>query len=911
MSGPISSVGPYKVERELGRGGMGVVYLGMDSRLDRLVAIKALPETLAGDEERMARLEREAKILAALNHTNIAGIYGYEEKDGAFYLVLEFVEGPTLAERLAEGPMGVREALELAAQIASGIAAAHEAGVVHRDLKPGNIKIASENRIKILDFGLAKMAAADGHSGPSLSQSPTKAYAETRDGVVLGTAGYMSPEQARGKVVDRRTDLWALGCILFEMLTGRQAFRGETISDTLAAVLRGEPDWALLPTETPAAVRRLLRRCLEKDARKRIRDASDARIDIEEALNEAPGTPISGATAAVMSRGLRPAPAFLCGVALLALGALAGSWIKSRSGGADGASVPVDRVLMELPEEAIGRAQFSPDGRTVAYVANVKKGSGKSGTQIFLRPLDSFQSHPLPGTEGARGLGYSHDGKWIYYGMSGDGKTRLFRTASDGSSPPVQVDEWTEITGASTILPSGDLLFWLPREKAFFFLPVGNPPGRKKIPLDLGDLRWRSLDFISSLPGEDAVLANIIYYGERGFVMGAAVVDLSTGKGTLVLEDGGSVRYHRSGHLLFTRGEVLLAVPFDLKTRTVKGTPVALERGLRTENTWAPAIYTIGPSGSILYAPGGEVGGNREVVTLAEGEAARPRVEEKGSYIGALDLSPDGRSLAVVVTNEDGLDEIWLSTEDRPALRRFVAVRNTDLDFPMWTPDGKALVYQRTAKDAQDGIYLHPLDGAPTLLLPSGGAENPYTAWCWTPGGDLVVVRHNAGFVDPMVLPKGAPAAETSLRPLFPGEAQVASPAFSPDGKWVAYLSGESDRSDILLAGFREGSAPLSPRIVSDGKCRYPFWSRDGKTLYFAMGWKVMQVAIGPEGRPSGAPRLVTDLSFQGVAYPEMGLRVSPEGRLLYVRRGAEEDTKPLAALVLHWDQELKRLSRN
>jgi len=910
MDAKLSSIGPYRVESELGRGGMGVVYLGTDTRLDRKVAIKALPEALAGDAERMARLEREAKILAALNHPNIAGIYGYEEKEGAFYLVLEYVEGPTLAERLAEGPLSVTESLELAAQIAAGIAAAHEAGVIHRDLKPGNIKITAEGRVKVLDFGLAKMAGGDPESGPHLSQSPTRAYAETKDGIVLGTAGYMSPEQARGKSVDRRTDLWAMGCVLYEMLTGRQAFRGETISDTLAAVLRGDPDWGILPSQTPASVRRLLRRCLEKDARKRLRDASDARIELEEALAEPPGTPVSGATAAAMAKGRRPLRAAAYAVLLLLAGSAAGGWLWSWfapgvAPAAPGASVT--RLSLSLPQGlATDRAFLSPDGRTVTLLGSSKRPEGGAKKGLFLRPLDQFSVQLLPGSEAARGMAFSEDGKWIYFTAAAEDRSRLFRMPTDGSAPPVQVDEWTEHFTSGMRLPGGDLLMVDREKQTLVRLPIGKPAERKTLPLDLDGLRGR-IESLSPLPDERAVLANVIYYGPRGFVNGVGLVDLATGKVRLAVEEGGNPRYHRTGHLLFTRSETLLAVPFDLKTLEAKGTPMAVETGLRTENTWAPAWFELSENGTLLYSPGGRVGGNRGLALVGPDGKAAPWSSDTGSYIGALALSPDQKTLAVVVTNDEGIDEIWLSGTGQPGLRRFAAVPNTDLDYPVWTPDGSALLYQRTAKDAQDGIYRQALaGGAPVRLLPSNGTLTPFTAWGWTPQGDLVVMRRSANPPETRVVPGGRTGTEADLKPLFPGVPEAFEPAFSPDGRNVAYAVAQGGRSEVYLAGWKPGADPVAPVPVTGGGGYLPQWSADGRTLYFLKGFKVMSVAVPANGGAAGAPLLAADLGPYAVNYLEMGLEVTKDGRFLFVRRGAEEEGTTGFNLVLGWDRELK-----
>src|SRR5262245_60034949 len=419
MSAP-QRIGGYPIERELGRGGMGIVYLGRDTRLGRAVAIKVLPDAFASDPERLARFEREAKLLASLSHANIAGIYGLEEADGHRFLALEYVEGPTLAERVARGALPLDETLEIARQIAGALAAAHDAGIIHRDLKPGNVKLTPAGDVKVLDFGLAK-GAGTAESSSDLSQSPTLTYSPTGVGVILGTAAYMSPEQARAKVVDRRTDIWSFGCVLYEMLTGRQLFRGETASDTIAKILEREPDWSALPPGTPERVRDLLRRCLEKDARKRLRDMGDARIELEDVLAaRASQSRIDAAEMRTRRRAGGPGPLVAYVVAAAAVVVAAIVLLRPAMKGIPPRAIRL--TVTEPIEASLGGAAencaIAPDGQAVVFVAT----DSSDTPRLWLRPLETLDSRVMPGTEGASQPFWSPDSRWV--GFFADGKRK-------------------------------------------------------------------------------------------------------------------------------------------------------------------------------------------------------------------------------------------------------------------------------------------------------------------------------------------------------------------------------------------------------------------------------------------------------------------------------------------------------
>ncbi len=934
MLPPISKIGCYTVERELGRGGMGVVYLGHDTKLDRPVAIKALPEEFAKDPERLARFEREARLLASLNHPNVAGIYGFEEQPEGVFLILELVEGPNLSDRLREGPIPVDEALDLAAQIAAGIAAAHEAGVVHRDLKPGNIKVTGDGQVKVLDFGLAKATAPETISSPDMSQSPTVAYTGTRMGLILGTAAYMSPEQARGRQVDRRTDLWALGCVLYEMLSGKQAFQGETISDTLAAVLRGEPDWALLPEKTPAAVRRLLRRCLEKDPRHRLRDASDALLELEEAQKEPPGTPISGFTAAQMIKGrvLNRWTLLLIGVAVvgalalgLALGRLSDAKVAMRNGGVKRLSmdVPPSLLLGATPTARSGSLfRFSPDGNTVAFIGRLKPQEGGDGnTAVYLRHLDSYELRPVPGTEGATGFLFTPDGRWMIVGIRPQGTTTrgtVVKVPVDGGSPPLVLTDLPPERGDALLLPGGEVLAFNGEGTAYWRFPIEGKPPAQPTKIDSGGFSG-TLQLLEGLPGDRGVLLNAISYGGRGFTSSVAVLDLATSKLKIVVEEGGNPRYQQQGYLLFSRGPTLLAVPFDLADMAIRGAPVAVASGLRTGTIWDPGWFEISSTGTLAYLPGGLTGGQRRMVLLDAQGRPTPWSEDLRAYQGLVSLSADGRRLATVITNPEGIDEIWLSRFDQPSLARAIALPSVDCDFPIWSPDGRRLAYTRFGKDPEkDGIYVADAEGpGPGVrVMPITSILNDSQPFAFSADGKSLWVQRVSQELDKLeavVVPIPAPGAPVAkLAPLFPGMKGYAFPALSPDGRLVAYTLRQSGHFEVWVGLYRPGAAPADTVRVGRIEGYRPLWSADSLTLYFFTDPRTLYASRLTPGAAGALPALsapekAVDLGAAATlsSFLHFAVRPLPGGGFLTVQRGSDEGDVSRLDLVLNWDREL------
>jgi hypothetical protein len=926
-----STIGFYRVEREIGRGGMGVVFLARDTRLDRLVAIKALPEDLAADPERLQRFEREARVLASLNHPNIGAIYGLEESGGARYLILEHVEGETLAERLARGPLRLAEALDVCQQIAAGIEAAHEGGVIHRDLKPGNVMITPGDAVKVLDFGLAKGRIADVEPGksptaldsptlappptpansPTLAHSPTLQSPATMPGVILGTAGYLSPEQARGKPVDRRTDIWSFGCVLFECLTGRLAFEGETVSDTIAKILEREVDWARLPHSTPPRVRELLQRCLEKDSRRRLRDIGEARLALEEirAVAAAPGAkPVAAEQATRRSRTRRG----MAVGAAVAVAYFAGMTYSHFFGGGGPAENPITRLSIAFPSTVrVFDAVLTPDGRTVVAIGRPRaaaKGE-EPRTQIYVRPLDRSTFEPVRGTERADGFTLSRDGKWI--GFTGPVSERtvdrqLSKVPVDGSAPPVPIakfeDDWA---GRTTWLHSGDLLVGKANGREYVRIPAsgGSPSAARRF--EVAGFEG-SFDFRGALPGDRGVLLHATWYERGAYRMGIGVLDLKSGKSKLLVRDGSSPQYSPTGHLLFTRHDVLLAVPLNLDRLETAGEPAAIFGGLRVGSSWANASVQLTSGGTLLHLMGGNVAQDRHAVIVDPDGRVSEWSDDRQPFESSWGVSRDGSRFAAVIANADAIYEIWVSERGQSTSRRVVAVAGADCGAPLWSPDGTRLAYSHESRTDADGIYITNADGsgAPRRVVKSS-QDRQAIPTSWSPdGGVLLCTLVDAG--RPQLVRVSLSRPEEEPTPLFGGNARRGLATLSPDGRSIAYVSDETGRFETFVCGW-DGVAPVGqPLLVSSGGGGRPFWNAAGRRLYYlGPQSRVMSVSIERSPRITAtAPALVWDRDALRVA--EDLCDILPDGRLLAIRKGQDEDEITRYDVALNFLEELK-----
>jgi Tol biopolymer transport system component len=880
-----TKLGSYEVVTQIGAGGMGEVYQAHDTKLGRDVAIKVLPEAFAHDADRLSRFQREAKMLASLNHPNIATIHGLEQSGGTGYLVMELVSGETLQQRVKrDGPVPVEEALTIAKQIAEALEAAHEKGIIHRDLKPANVKLTPEGKVKVLDFGLAKAYAGDS-AIEDMSNSPTLSRAATMQGVILGTAAYMSPEQARGKAVDKRTDIWAFGCVLYELLTGRQAFQGETTTEILAAVLRGEPDWQALPEITPLSIRALLRRCLQKEMNKRARDAGDARMEIEEA-QAAPA--MAEPTAAV--RGIRALGwrALLLSVGVLLLVAVVTGlavWNLKPS-----PPQPVSRVTITLPpgQQLAGlgggpAVAFSPDGTHLVYAAIQ---GGTQTQQLYLRALDSLETRPISGTEGAVNPFFSPDSQWLGFFAGG----KLKKVSASGGAV-LTLGDAANPRGASW--GSQGIIAFSPLGVGAL-QQVSNAGGTPKplTRLEKGELSNQWPEF---LPGGNAVL----FAAGTGVTNQVAVQTVGTGERRTLVQGGTHPSYAPSGHLVYAQGGNLMAVPFDPQRLTTTGEAVPVLEGVRQSITNGYAQYGFSATGSLVYVPGGVQATQLRLVWVNRNGAEQP-IAAPGHAYRQPHLSPDGRRVAVTI-DEQG-NQVWLLDLSRETLTRFTFEGNRNTD-PAWTPDGKRIAFESN-KEGRDNLFWQLADGSGGLerLTPSDSAQYPLS---WSPHGQMLtfVDLNPATGRDIWVLRVTDRKAQPFLRTPF----NETAPQFSPDGRWLAYVSDESGRDEIYVQPY---PGPGGKWQISTEGGTEPVWNPNGRELFYRSGDKMMAVEIAAQPSfAAGKPRMLFEGPYEPSAVTFPNYDVSPDGqRFLMVKANeAREAASTQINVVLNWFEELKQ----
>jgi Tol biopolymer transport system component len=809
--------GAYEITGAIGVGGMGEVYQAHDTKLGRDVAIKVLPEAFAHDPERLSRFQREAKMLAALNHPNIATIYGLEQSNGTSYLVMELVSGETLAERVkGEGALPVEEALGIAKQIAEALEAAHEKGIIHRDLKPANVKVTPEGKVKVLDFGLAKAFAGEAaDSNPS--QSPTLSAVATMQGVLLGTAAYMSPEQARGKAVDKRTDIWAFGCVLYELLAGKQAFAGDDITDILAAVVRAEPDWQALPAATPMQVRDLLRRCLQKDKTMRLRDAGDARIEIHEALT---APPTAEPVAVQRSSRARLPWVASSALALIAIALAIGFVLRAPKPSQPmrlSAEIGVDASLYTVFGPA---AILSPDGTRLALVA---AGSDRK-RRIYVRSLDQLQATALSGTENASDPFFSPDGQWI--GFFADGK--LKKISIQGGAAVTLCDSPSDLGGSWG--DDGTIVF-TPDHVALSKVSSagGRPQQLTTLDKQAGEntQRWPQV-----LPGSKAVLftsnAHLIGHEDADIV----VYSMASGQRKTLQRGGFYARYLPSGHVVYMHEGTLFAVPFDLKRLEITGQPAPILEGVVTVPSDGGAQFSFSETGNLVYVAGRSGFQNVSIYWMDREGKFTPLRETPGDYYSPA-FSPDGKRLALEIFDGKRRD-IWVYEWERDTLTRLTFAGETN-SFPIWTPDGQRIVYSSVEKGGTFNLWWIRADGAGNAQRLTEN-KNSQSVGSWRPDGKVLafyqVNPSTSG--DIMTLPiegdekSGWKPGEP--KPFVNSAFTEAFPAFSPDGRWLAYMSNESGISEVYVRPF---PGPGGKWQVSTGGGAVPKWSRGGKEFFY------------------------------------------------------------------------------
>jgi serine/threonine-protein kinase len=874
---------------------MGEVYRARDMRLHRDVALKILPDAFALNADRLARLEREAQVLAALNHSNIAGIFGFEQAGGVSALALEMVEGPTLADRIAEGPLPVEETLLIARQIAAALEAAHESGIIHRDLKPANIKVRPDGTVKVLDFGLAKAVEGGASTSGSASMSPTLTTpAVTGVGTIMGTAAYMAPEQARGRIVDKRADIWAFGCVLFEMLTGRRAFEGGDVTDVLASVIKTDPEWEALPPDLPAAVRMAIRHCLMKDPAHRIRDIGDVRLALGGAFHTETVPTVSQVT--MHPRSARTgAIAALAAVAAAVLAAVV-TWGVTRP-----APPPVDRmaILHSDPSMRLGGAAgtdvvVTPDGRHVAYTAG-----SQGDVRLYLRALDQLAPAPIAASiSNPVHLMMSPDGQWIGFG---DPTDRMIKKVSINGGPPLQIANLPAGTGytGSTWAPDDAIIFGTGSAGLMRVSPGGTPETLTKADQTKGEVAHR---FPYLLPGGRALLFTIFPGDGQPDNMQIALLDLQSREHRVIIRGGGFPLYLESGHIVYGNAGTLRAVRFDLDRLEVQGNPVAVVEGIVTKAGGA-ASFSVSANGTLVYVAGAAATARRSVVWVdRQGREEETNVPPR-AYAYAR-LSPDGGRVALDIRDEQ--NDIWTWDLTRKTLTRLTF--NPGMDrAPVWTPDGTRVAFSMATGGAEP-VFIQAADGSgtPTRVTPENGVFLPAS---FTPDGRQLLLHPSAS--TPYDLQIADIEGKTPPRPLLVEPYSESNGVVSPDGRWLAYQSNESGRDEIYVRPFPDVSSGRWQ--VSSGGGTRPLWNRNGRELFYYLSPGVIwSVPIVPGSSfTAGTPAVVVKGTYLA---PQTGRMydVSPDGRrfLLIKASRAEGEEPPLPQLIVvqNWVEELKRL---
>ena len=865
-------LGPYEIHSAIGAGGMGEVWKARDTTLGRDVALKILPDHLALDLDRLARFKREAQILASLNHPNIGAIHGFQEADGVQpssqgsgepgrspqgvvrALVLELVEGPTLADRIAQGPIPIDEALPIARQIAEALEAAHEQGIIHRDLKPANIKLRPDGAVKVLDFGLAKAidpAVAVVSPDPSVSPTITIAAA-THVGVILGTAAYMSPEQARGRPTDRRSDVWAFGCLLFEMLSGTRAFSGEHIADTLAAVLHGQPDWQALPRDTPPALARLLHRCLERDSKQRLRDIGDAPLEIQDLL----ASPAEPSIASAQPRPLARRVAPLAAAVLVTPAAIAYlTWMFT-------APPPphVQRFNLVLPDGErftnSGRnlVAISPSGTHVVYSAN---------DRLNLRPFDQLEATPIRGTEqGARMPFFSPDGEWIGFWQSG-----LLMTVAATGGVPIKICETDNPFGAtwsddnSILYGSGPAGVWR----------VAADGGVPELVVKVAE--GESAHGPQLLPASEWILFTLRPAGATWDDAQLVAQSMRSGERRVIHQGGRDGRYLATGHLLYANDQTVLAMVFDLSRLQTRGSAIPILEGVPNAGVLGGASqFAVAGNGTLVY-----------VARLSAATGIPVWVDRAGREESALTpvplqgvrhprISPDGRRLAIIVEGD-----VWVyDLEGRPPIR---LTREGALYSPIWTHDGQRVIYE---SGTPQGLFSIPADGSGAASTASPVGHYHAIAMAADGRGLFVTDIDNQTAGTNTDVSRIVPGEEPSVQPLVatPFREGFEGASLSPDGRWLVYASDTTGQLEIWV---RPLAAPGAPVRVSPNGGIEPVWARSGREFFYLEGRRLMMVPVTPSATFDFKPPTFLFEARYALEGQPPSYDLGPDGRFLMI----------------------------
>jgi eukaryotic-like serine/threonine-protein kinase len=886
------TLGHYQITSQLGKGGMGEVYQAKDQTLGRDVAIKVLPEEFAKDADRVSRFQREAKLLASLNHPNIAAIHGLEESGGMNFLVLELVEGETLADQIKRGPIPVEESLKLALQIAEALEAAHEKGVIHRDLKPANIKVTPDGKVKVLDFGLAKaftgeQAELNLSNSPTLTRSPTLSDMATQQGVILGTAAYMSPEQARGKAVDRRADIWAFGCVLYEMLTGRVAFQGEDVSEILAAVLKSEPEWNRLHPNVHPRIRLLLERCLEKEAKNRYHDISDARVDIQKVLADPGGVFVRPIITAEPRGRSRIMLWVSVAVVLTAIAAGLSVWKLKPS-----EPRQVMRFDFDLAEgQQVNSLAVSPNGKQFVY------GTSKG---LYLRSVNDLTAKIVAGTEGdTQQPFFSPDGKWIAYFSVAD---RMLKKISTDGVAPAPICDVAQIQGASWYEDRTIIFGQMPGDIMRISANGGTPESLVKA----------KIGFLGSpqvLPDGKSVLYTSTTGGTDGKIR---VQSLKSGE-SKELFPGAYAQYLPTGHIayLLVNNNNLFVVPFDIDKLEVTGGSVPIIAGVLR--------FAIANNGTMIYLPGSAMANanNQRILVWVDRKGKEEVVDAPPNFYKYPNISPDGTKIAVTDYATGKIHDIWVWNLARKTLTKLTS-EGKDNICPVWSPDGKRIAFMSFGRGSNgnvSGVYWKAADGTGQDEQMGAMPDKSFAPYCWSSDGKFLVgsvfpAALNAEHIG-MLSMEGDHARKTLLQQPFVER----SPKISPDGRWMAYTSNESGREEIYVRPFPDVNKGRWQISTSGGGG--PLWSPDGRELFYLSGDAVMAVSVktGPNFDIVGTPQVL----FRGTfVRPDLGEGTpwapSQDGkRFLMLKPQVPTSATSTAAaprkinVVLNWFEELKQ----
>jgi len=883
-------LGAYEILASLGAGGMGEVYRARDTRLGRDVAIKALPAEFSQDPERLARFEREAKLLATLSHPNIASIYGLEEVAGARYLVLEFVEGETLGARLVRGALPIDEAIDVAKQIAAGVEAAHENGVVHRDLKPGNAMLTPMGGVKVLDFGLAKSGAADrASSATNLAASPTMSFAPTRVGVILGTAAYMSPEQARGRHVDRRTDIWSFGCVLYECLTGRQAFAGETVSDLIARILEREPDWSALPAATTLRLRELLQRCLRKDARERLRDIGDARIALEEMSK---GTPAADTEDVKAKPPRKSSLAFQIGLAAFtAFLAVIATRFASRAPIPQPVALSVILPRGEMLEAGLENnvLAIAPDGGSLVYAS-----LGDGAPRLSLRRLDRPEIVEMPGTNEARNPFFSPDGEWVGF-FAG---RHLLKASVRGGTPVELAEAGTDRGGAW--LEDGSIVFAPMFAGPLFRISVN---GGRPLPITRVDSTRseRTHRWPCGLPGGEWVVFTVGVVNSPGGYDDASIeaVSLRTGE-RRVLAQGSCARYAPGKQLVFARSGSLYAMPIDPRNPRGGATAVPVLDGVLGAKTSGIAFFDIARDGTLAMVPGREARMESRLAWVGRFGTTTLLPGVPRNYT-QLDVSPDGTRALAQIGPGGGNGDVYVVDLARGSVSQVSFGGRSGT--AQWMPDNQHIAWSQSDGSGGEVIVIRSLSGDDSARVLARSNLPLAISDVVADGSALLFTEYGNVESDVMMVPSdgSGPARPIVQEPL----AQVQG-VLSPDGRWIAYASDETGVREICVRpmGRAGGRVQISP---NGGVL--PLWAPDGRELFYVTGRGVSAATLVIRGDVVlvDSTRHLFDLPMRSgdSALRQLDIHPSGEKFLITVAAGETNEMREIA-VRLNWSASLQ-----